>query len=367
MRPLESSDFLVLSEQSGRWVTTESGSVIASWTSASISFLFTGSKLGFRVGPQTERKDKANGGTRMVTIITGNSRESALQDTASWRALDPQPSCDVVIFDTCARHDRTFVQIVLIDWASQLEIQYFYADDEAKFEGLPEEANQIPRILLVGDSISSAMAVSIEQGGELVPFGILDGFPFVAQRRLLQRDPPLQVAVDLVAYPGLNLVRPTEEEKEKGHPLGMVDAFFWKSPWTKEAWVASISPIVVMIELGTNDQFFQVPKEKFGDAFIELIQKLLSQSQNSFMHVWLVPPFPDEDTDSHQLNEAMPYIIDRLQNRFGPSIEFKICDLVEGLTAKDTVDGVHPSLKAHQRLGEQLAAFIERNLFESTK
>ncbi|KAJ3492420.1 hypothetical protein NLJ89_g11245 [Agrocybe chaxingu] len=336
----ELSNSLERSEQSGRWEPTESGSVIASWASASISFLFTGSKLGFHAGPQTERKDKANGGIRMVAIIIGNARESALQDTASWRTLDPEPDSDVVIFDEGARHDKTFVQIVLIDWASQLEIQYLYADDEAKFERLPEEANQMPRMLLVGDSISSAMTVSIERG-KPVPFGILDGFPFIAQRRLLQRVPPLQVDVDLVAYPGVNL----------------------KSPWTKEAWIANISPTVIMIELGTNDQFFEVPKERFGDALIELIQKLLSQSQNSFKHVWLVPPFPDKDTDNHQLNEAMSYFTDRLQNRFRPSIEFKICDLAEGLTVKDTVDGVHPSLETHQRLGGRLADFIEENLF----
>jgi len=71
------------------------------------------------------------------------------------------------------------------------------------------------------------MAVPSDQGGEPVPFGILDAFPFVAQRLLLEGNPSRKVSIDFVAYPGLNLVRPTEEEKLKGFPSGMVDAFFW--------------------------------------------------------------------------------------------------------------------------------------------
>jgi len=73
------------------------------------------------------------------------------------------------------------------------------------------------------------MAIPSEQGGEPVPFGVLNGFPFVAQRLLLEGNESTKVFVDLVVYPGLNLVRPTEEEKLKGFPSGMIDAFFWVS------------------------------------------------------------------------------------------------------------------------------------------
>jgi len=46
---------------------------------------------------------------------------------------------------------------------------------------------------------------------------------------LLQKIPRKKIELELVAYPGINLVPPTEEEKMKGHPSGMVDAFFWVS------------------------------------------------------------------------------------------------------------------------------------------
>jgi hypothetical protein len=73
------------------------------------------------------------------------------------------------------------------------------------------------------------MAVSSDQGGEPVPFGILNAFPFVAQRLLLEGNNCTKVSIDFVVYPGINLVRPTEEEKLKGFPSGMIDAFFWVS------------------------------------------------------------------------------------------------------------------------------------------
>lgn len=91
------------------------------------------------------------------------------------------------------------------------------------------EGNAPTELLVIGDSISSAMAVPSEQGGEPVPLGVLNGFPFVAQRLLLEGNKYTKVCVDLVVYPGLNLVRPTEEEKSKGFPSGMIDAFFWVS------------------------------------------------------------------------------------------------------------------------------------------
>lgn len=73
------------------------------------------------------------------------------------------------------------------------------------------------------------MAISSDQGGEPVPFGVLNAFPFVAQRLLLEENKCTKVSIDFVVYPGLNLVRPTEEEKLKGFPSGMIDAFFWVS------------------------------------------------------------------------------------------------------------------------------------------
>ena len=80
-------------------------------------------------------------------------------------------------------------------------------------------------ILFIGDSISSGLAVPVEEGGEPVPFGVLDVFPFIAQRELLEKESPLNVAIDLVAYPAC-LITPTDQEREDGVRDGMNEIFF---------------------------------------------------------------------------------------------------------------------------------------------
>jgi hypothetical protein len=59
----------------------------------------------------------------------------------------------------------------------------------------------------------------------------------------------------------------------------------------------------------------------------------------------------------------MESFIPILQQKFATNgLVFKLCpDVVEGLTTADTVDGVHPRLEVHQRIGKKLADFIERN------
>lgn len=135
----------------------------------------------------------------------------------------------------------------------------------------------------------------------------------------------------------------------------------------------------VMIDyLGTNDQCFGIAPERFGDSLATFIAKLKVISNHSIRHVWVVvstsalsitsfslpiykPPFPDADTDNYELKEATPSFVPLLEERFAGSgtVKFKICDLVKGLTSADTVDGVHPFLKVHGRIGEELGRFIE--------
>ncbi|KDR77293.1 hypothetical protein GALMADRAFT_246637 [Galerina marginata CBS 339.88] len=364
---LQAAPTVPTSARSGRWLTTPSGSLLASWSSASLSFLFTGEKLVLAVGGTTERKDKSNGGTPMIAILTGASEDAALGNTESWRSFDPDPNSEVVIFNKGTRQEKTYVRIVLIDWASTFELEAFLVDEAASIEPLPSTGDkQIPHILVIGDSISSGMAVSVDQGGEPIPFGVLNTFPFVAQRILREdKGSGLECSVELVGYPGYNLVRPTEEEKEKaGYCNGMAEGFFWDSPWSKDRLTDAPTPFptAVIIELGTNDQFFKVSSERFGSGLIELVSSLKKWYDGSFRHVWLVPPFPDADTDNRELNEAMPTFIPLLEAQFGGGISFKVVDLVEGLTTANTVDGVHPPLAVHVDLGKKLAGFIASNL-----
>jgi len=58
----------------------------------------------------------------------------------------------------------------------------------------------------------------------------------------------------------------------------------------------------------------------------------------------------------------MESFIPILKQKLPTNIVVKLCDVVEGLTTADTVDGVHPRLEVHQRLGKKLADFIEQTI-----
>jgi len=58
----------------------------------------------------------------------------------------------------------------------------------------------------------------------------------------------------------------------------------------------------------------------------------------------------------------MESFIPILKEKLPTVIAVKLCDVVEGLTIADTVDGVHPRLEVHQRIGKRLAGFIEQNM-----
>jgi len=118
----------------------------------------------------------------------------------------------------------------------------------------------------------------------------------------------------------------------------------------------------MVVSTGTNDQFFRISSERFGNALIDFVASLKKWFRNSIHHVWLVPPFPDSDTEDRHLNIAMPSFISLLKSKFGDEINFELCDLVEGLTTANTVDGVHPPLAVHSDLGKKLADFMARSL-----
>ena len=82
------------------------------------------------------------------------------------------------------------------------------------------------------------------------------------------------------------------------------------------------------------------------------------------MRYFRQPPFPDADTQNRKIYNAMESFIPIMRQKFATSgLVFKLCsDLVEGLTPADTVDGVHPRLEVHQRIGKKLADFIEQNI-----
>lgn len=130
------SSVLGSSALSGRWIKSPGGSLKASWASSSVSFLFSGSKLSLYAGPGTQRQE-SNGGTPMIAIIVGPSKEATLKNPAYWRTVDPEANSEVLILDNITHPEpqkKTFVQIMLIDWASTFELGALVYDDVSGYD-----------------------------------------------------------------------------------------------------------------------------------------------------------------------------------------------------------------------------------------
>jgi len=307
----------------------------------------------------------------MISIRVGPTEDAVLKSSAYWRTAVPEPNSEVLILDETTHPNlekKTFVQIMLIDWISLFDLSALIYDDGGTIEALPGNFHdEKVNILVIGDSISSGLAVPVEDGGEPVPFGVLDVFPFIALRELLEKESPLNVAIDLVAYPGACLITPTDQEREDGVREGMNDMFFDPSPWSKgpfEFPLLNSVPKAVVIELGTNDQWFHISSERFATTMEGFINKLAKMFEGSLQHVWLVPPFPDRDAESKELSLAFPSIVAGLQAKLKSKdkLNIQLCDLVDGLTIEGTTDGVHPTLAVHLEIGKKLANFISSNL-----
>ena len=123
---------------SGRWVKSPEGSLRAAWSSSSVSFFFTGTRLSFQAGHRTGRQiDISNGGTPMISIRVGPTEDAVLKNPAYWRTADPEPNSEVPILDETTHPNniekKTFVQIMLIDWASLFELSALICDDVSGF------------------------------------------------------------------------------------------------------------------------------------------------------------------------------------------------------------------------------------------
>ena len=122
---------------SGRWVKSAEGSLVAGWSSASVSFFFTGTSLSFHAGPRTCRQpDMSNGGTPMISIRVGPAEDAVLRSSAYWRTAVPEPNSEVLILDETTHPNlekKTFVQIMLIDWISLFELSALIYDEVSGF------------------------------------------------------------------------------------------------------------------------------------------------------------------------------------------------------------------------------------------
>ncbi|KAJ6629330.1 hypothetical protein B0H10DRAFT_1986672 [Mycena sp. CBHHK59/15] len=339
---------------SNRWEYSANGAIWSAWAGASIKFSFSGhssppSSLFMRLGPKTQRKDRWNGGTPMFAVTvspTPNSQPSAV----TTETFDGEAGAIACIWNAPSGAERLavgwaperyLVEIVLIDWASILEIDGFITDDSTYLIGHP--TTQSPPMLLIGDSISCGFAVEKSQGGQPIPLGTLNAFPSHAMR-LLRNQVPRNLDLEIVAYPGISLVG-------LNSALGMVDRFFRATPWDTNTWTPRGDPEFICIALGTNDEANDVEPDTFRTTLERFIHTL-STTFTSVKTFYIIPPFRD-------FNEADAGAIYRnlvSQPFTAGDIDIRICDDINsGITSAHTVDGF-------TRPWENFARFIQKQM-----
>ncbi|CEL52650.1 hypothetical protein RSOLAG1IB_05855 [Rhizoctonia solani AG-1 IB] len=345
----------------GRWVCDyEARSLMTAWAGSSISFIFSGTNLKLVCGERTERKDKWNGGVPMLAVSMIPDSASVPRSQYKWTMLDPQSGSTLHLIEKEeATPSEILVKVMMVDWASQFELKCLLTNEEATIRGPPIVHRD--RILFIGDSISCGYFV--QQDGSPIPGhtprGCLDAFPYVAQR-LLSVDQSYNFDVDLVAYPGWALVSPTDEEQMEGNPLGMLKGYFQISPWMVEQYDykywADVSAIV--IELGTNDQEYYSAERFVADLHAFLLN--LAQQIPSMSHILVVPPFGNEGQPTG-FQQEFSAIIEKLRKEF---TQLDICDITVCIEHIDTIDGIHPSVEGHRKLGIEMARFIHTRLVD---
>jgi len=146
--------------RSGRWTQTDSGSLIASWASASISFVLVSSSLSIRLGPQTSHK--YNFGDDSTTLVCTISDATGSHDHHDQHHLSIPTSSQLLsfpdvkpgllsLFDRLELEDRQpkLIEIALVDWSSVVEVVSIVVDSV----GIPFPASSLPGSLYVDTEI----------------------------------------------------------------------------------------------------------------------------------------------------------------------------------------------------------------------
>ncbi|KAK7467402.1 hypothetical protein VKT23_004457 [Stygiomarasmius scandens] len=359
---------------SGRWTAPSSGSaIIAFWSGSSVSFLFQGSSLQLRTGPSTVRKDRFNGGTPMIACAVESTSNSSIS------TYDAQGTDIITLIDEgfLSSHGAGpyAVHITLIDWASVFEIEAFLVSSDRDIISVPPTRPSL-NVLVIGDSISCGWTDVLQS----IPLGCLNALPFVLRRNVLQNE-GIDIRVDLIAYPGMTLVDPTEDELNEGAMLGMVSKFFHTSPWNTEIAEAldkSDAPEILLIALGTNDEAQDVSPVRFMEALRTLLVKLLRLYDQKVRHICLIPPFSDidasdSDEDSENITQSFSSIVDALRQEpdlMAAGVVLHEIRLGAELQHDHLLDGLHPNVAGYELLGaalsERMAPLLQSCVTEPT-
>ncbi|KAJ7592776.1 hypothetical protein C8J56DRAFT_482578 [Mycena floridula] len=351
---------------SDRWTTNNhNGSLLCGWSGASIAFLFSGSSLFVKFGHRTQRTvDNWNGGTPMV-LVSSKTPEGP----ENIKTFDASSGEEVVILDG-KRVAACLVRIVLIDWASLLEIDHFItsdvlfisvislrlADDIQDCRIEPVASNpKVLQVLVIGDLIACGLAPDI--GHETaIPMGSLDGLYFQAQHLLIHRNPQVDLALELVAYPGSSLTESLSEDNS----TAMFSLFFQSTPWERTAWKIRGSSAVIVIALGTNDDAQDIGFEEFCST-LQIFIKKLQLAFPSVEQFWVMLSFEDFTDDEESVFRQQFLSLAGTSLNFGTDV-IRFFDLQAGLRRHHTSDGLHPNIAGHRLLGKNFADILCKTL-----
>ncbi|KAG6823329.1 hypothetical protein H0H93_003846, partial [Arthromyces matolae] len=144
----------------------------------------------------------------MLACIISEGSESESIETKLYQDFEPSQIVKLVSANSDEEIGRKkMLELILVDWASVLEIEGFYTDSENEILK-PSKAEEI-HVLHIGDSISCGFS----NGSQPIPRGCLEAFPFIARDVLRKKD--MHMEIDLVAFPGISLTDPTPEELEE--------------------------------------------------------------------------------------------------------------------------------------------------------
>ncbi|KAH9969830.1 SGNH hydrolase-type esterase domain-containing protein [Russula dissimulans] len=318
--------------RSGRWSQTDSGSLVASWASASISFILSSSTLSISLGPQTERLYSDTSTTLVCSLVHTD------QSTQILTFSHTEPGV-LHLFDRLKDGQQKLVEITLVLWSSVIELVSINVDAVDSVQARPDPS-QSSRLLFIGDSISCGFS----SPPALIPRGSLDAFTSLASAHL-------GLPYDIVAYPGITLV---ERIRAKD---GMASRFFLagSSPFEDTPAQLDERPTIIVIALGTNDRGVGVEPSLFVQTMRAFVARLADVYRETLAHICILHPFPYFGTVTlPEFADAFIEIADQVTADH-PTLGVHVWNLRGTLNRSLTIDRLHPTVHGHIALGEALA------------
>ncbi|HPF12922.1 MAG: arylesterase [Planctomycetes bacterium] len=231
----------------------------------------------------------------------------------SWRVLSAQALCSLLLV-ACNGSAEPDSKARLGDaWSGQAQ------DVEREPLAIPADA---PLVIFLGDSISAGLHLNADQA-----------FPAVLQRRLFERKLPFR------------LVNAGVSGDTTAGGLRRID------------WLLQQKPQVVVVELGANDGLRGIELAAIESNLRQILERIRAAGATPILCAMHVPPSYGEpySTAFHELygrvakDLAVPIVPSFLQG-------------VGGMPAYNLEDGMHPNVRGHELLANNVEATLSKVL-----